>query len=463
MFRSLPRTRLALLIMALSTAAVHAAGPPLVVHEWGTFTSFQDAEGRTISGINVDDEPVPPFVHRLRDFQTFRTTSMPASWSQGAPRCYPGVTLRLETPVLYFYPPAGWQAKPFDVRATFNGGWLTEFYPAAATDGMDVLKVVDGQARGSLLWRQVRLDPSAASFMPKTSSHVWQAPRKVGSALVVNAAAQEADKYLFYRGVGNLDAPIVVREQGGQISISLRDGETGLERLPRLWVVEVMPDKRVRYKALEPKGRSVTTPAFPGSSEKQTSSLDALNRELAAALTGEGLYPDEAAAMLATWRLSYFESEGLRLFFLLPQSWTEAHLPLSISTPAEITRVMVGRVELVTPQQRDALRRLHELPDAALPTWPPLYAQSREAHRLLQEGGRSHSELYRAVGLAVPESLQLYESLGRFRDALLAHEWQSEADATRRARLERIMRLYSACEVDLRETQITDAKLTTAP
>ena len=153
------RTILALLTAGLSVAAVHAASPPLVVHEWGTFTSFQDAEGRTIPGINVDDEPVPRFVHRLRDFQTFQTTSMPASWSQGAPRCYPGVTLRLETPVLYFYPPAGWQATPFDVRATFVGGWLTEFYPAAATEGMNVLKVVDGQARGSLLWRQVRLDP----------------------------------------------------------------------------------------------------------------------------------------------------------------------------------------------------------------------------------------------------------------------------------------------------------------
>jgi hypothetical protein len=32
---------------------------------------------------------VPPFVHRLRDFQTFQTTSLPASWSQGAPRCAP--------------------------------------------------------------------------------------------------------------------------------------------------------------------------------------------------------------------------------------------------------------------------------------------------------------------------------------------------------------------------------------
>ena len=103
------------------------------------------------------------------------------------------------------------------------------------------------------------------------------------------------------------------------------------------------------------------------------------------------------------------------------------------------------------------------LPDAALPTWPPWYAQDPDALRLSQEGGRPHSELYRTVGREVPESLQLYESLGRFRDALLAYEWQTDVDVTRRARLERIMRLYSACDLDLHAPQASDAKLTTAP
>src|SRR5688572_31645620 len=100
----------------LTVLAVSAAQPPapsasLVIHEWGTFTSFQDSQGRTIPGINVDDEPVPKFVHRLGDVPIFTTRSSPASWSQGAPRCHSDVTLRLETPVLYFYPQAGF---PFD-------------------------------------------------------------------------------------------------------------------------------------------------------------------------------------------------------------------------------------------------------------------------------------------------------------------------------------------------------------
>ena len=277
-------------------------------------------KARTIAGINVDDEPVPGFVHRLKDFETFQTTSMPAIWFQGAPRCYPGVTLRLETPVLYFYPPAGWQAAPFDVRATFVGGWLTEFYPAAATEGMDVLTAVDARARGSLHWRQVRLDPAAASLKPKTDSHVWLAPREVRSSLVVNDSTQEAEKYLFYRGVGNLDAPIVVRQEGEMLQVSLRDGESRLERLPRLWIVEVSPDKRVRHQTLEPKGRSVTAPAFPEvvrQPEEQPRTIAARARGRADRAKGSMPTKPQPCSQPGACRTS--RAQGLRVFFLLPQ------------------------------------------------------------------------------------------------------------------------------------------------
>ena len=58
----------AIVVLIVSASATPRSGPNspnLIVHEWGTFTSFQDANGATISGINVDDEPVPKFVHRL--------------------------------------------------------------------------------------------------------------------------------------------------------------------------------------------------------------------------------------------------------------------------------------------------------------------------------------------------------------------------------------------------------------
>ena len=428
----------------------------LTVHEWGTFTSFQDEQGQTIPGINVDDEPVPMFVHRLGDVPIFTTSTLPAKWSQGAPRCHPDVTLRLETPVMYFYPPAGWKSKPFDVRATFVGGWLTEFYPSAVAHGLDFPKTIDAGAKSSLSWQGIRLDAQATQLLPETTDGVWLAPRKVKSTVVREASGEEAEKYLFYRGVGHVDAPIVVREQAGLVEISLRPGEQVLTRLPRLWLVDVAADGGVRYQTIDPTGNSAQAKAFPKAAPNAPGTLKALKAELAQALRSQGLFADEAAAMLETWRLSYFESEGLRVFFVLPQAWTDQRLPLSISTPADITRVMVGRVELVTPHQREALQKIYALPEDSFPE--PLYTvEYKNVGPLMSTN--SHAGLYRATGREVPPSLQLYNSLGRFRDALLAHEYRS-AGSAQRTRLYKVMTYFSACEPDLPRPMIAKTATT---
>src|SRR6186713_3161902 len=120
-------------IVVLMGPGLAAAGDPLVVHEWGTFTSLQDEQGKELTGINTDDEPVPAFVHNLNPFLLSRPVLSSLHWAyrqKGAPRMHPQITMRLETPVLYFYPPKSWKAgQPIDVSVRFRGGWLTEFYP----------------------------------------------------------------------------------------------------------------------------------------------------------------------------------------------------------------------------------------------------------------------------------------------------------------------------------------------
>ena len=32
--------------------------------------------------------------------------------------------------------------------------------------------------------------------------------------------------------------------------------------------------------------------------------------------------------------------------FIVPRAWVDAHLPLTISVPAEIARVFIGRIDL---------------------------------------------------------------------------------------------------------------------
>ena len=102
-------TGFAILIMA-AVAITASAQEQLRVHEWGTFTAMQDETGNALAGINVDDEPVPGFVHNLASYILVKPHALAEShrWiqMQGAPQRHPSVTMRLETPVLYFYPSA---------------------------------------------------------------------------------------------------------------------------------------------------------------------------------------------------------------------------------------------------------------------------------------------------------------------------------------------------------------------
>ena len=198
-----------------------------------------------------------------------------------------------------------------------------------------------------------------ADKLPATTEHVWLAPRAVHSSVVTEGRRQEAEKYLFYRGVGHVDAPLVVREQAGRLHISPR--LSSFRPFPELWVVRVQADGQVRYTHMPAGAQGAERVEIPADDPSTPGERDDLYRELAEALEKQGLFKDEALAMLETWKLSYFESEGTRVMFVLPRAWTDAHLPLSISTPADLTRVMLGRIELVS-YQRTKLLRLQELP-----------------------------------------------------------------------------------------------------
>ena len=60
--------------------------------------------------------------------------------------------------------------------------------------------------------------------------------------------------------------------------------------------------------------------------------------------------------MVDTCTTSWFAEEGTRLFYLVPQELTDKLLPLHITpTPAETTRVIVGRVEIMSASEEKRL------------------------------------------------------------------------------------------------------------
>lgn len=87
--------------------------------------------------------------------------------------------------------------------------------------------------------------------------------------------------------------------------------------------------------------------------------IEGLRQAIKEMLSSQGLFEKEADAMLKTWRDSCFE-EGLRVFYIMPRKTTDAILPIAIDPkPSELVRVLVGRMELITPE----IERERDKPD----------------------------------------------------------------------------------------------------
>lgn len=341
-------------ILPFLLAAMTLWAEPLVVHEWGTFTVLQDEAGEAIRGINADDEPVPAFVHRATG--VIQHSGPPNMRSKAVIPCHQDVRMRLETPVVYFYPAPGSQPA-VDVKVSFRGGWLTEFYPRATAElpGLDDLRLAE-DGIGVLEWKEMKIGGRGDG--PKTEAKVWLAPRAV-DADSVTMPDGERERYLFYRGVANLDAPLRVRREQAALFIEPgKDARPG-EIAKRAWLADLRADGTAAFRELDLGPRTETSGLF-SKTEYSRENAAALRLRLREALIADGLFPKEAVAMLDTWEESYFRSPGLRLFFLVPQAWTDRHMPLTLSVPARVSRAMVGRIEIVTPDQRRYLGILSE-------------------------------------------------------------------------------------------------------
>ena len=184
---------------------------------------------------------------------------------------------------------------------------------------------------------------------------LWRA-RETDSAIVEtvnNDGGSHFEKFLFYRGIGNFELPIKLAALGKdhfEVTNSAED-DSGALLLVRI------EDGRVRFARMEPIGpRSAIEIDLPTMESTVDRLAEATVRELAAA----GLYQKEALAMVNTWCASWFGENGTRLLYLVPGKLTDELLPLSVDPPPlERVRVLVGRLETLTPE--DCQRLVHTL------------------------------------------------------------------------------------------------------
>lgn len=434
-------------IHTLSAAEANAPSfqvpPPFVVHEWGTFTVLQDDNGKELPGINIDDEPVPPFVHNLAPYLLNNSVLSNEHWiyrQKGAPRRHLRVTMRLETPVLYFYPSSTGKLPPsIDVDVRFRGGWLTEFYPWARAEmsgmreGSFDFGPLTPDTVGRLTWLDVKLDTHTDG--PITNAPVWLAPRQVASVdvTVQNPKAKEghhaeSERYLFYRGVANQRAPLRVATNRDQQALTIRSNfdavpGTGKWIIGSAWLVDIRGTGQTAFRTLAP--MTVTADSQPlvarvstafGEADYASDKMDELRRMMHKALVADGLFDDEATAMLATWQRAYFQTAGLRLFFLVPRPWTDHYLPIEISSTPRLKRVMMGRIELITEAQRERLAKIARGPISD-GHWINKIPEGKPKDQFL--AGRSD---FGDLGVKIPVDYQAYLNLGRFRNALVVAE-----------------------------------------
>jgi hypothetical protein len=200
---------------------------------------------------------------------------------------------------------------------------------------------------GTIAWPAVKVSPSIAAEFPteRGASHYYMA--RATDATPVQYGLQK-EKFLFYRGVGQFAPPIAAKvdADGKAVVWSSRDGAIG-----DVILFENRAGAIAYSVAKSANGR--LTLDRPSLDDEST----APQRELVAMLVANGLYRKEAEAMVATWSDSWFE-EGVRLFYIVPRPTVDAILPLQITpAPADIARVFVGRMELVTASTRREVKR----------------------------------------------------------------------------------------------------------
>ena len=338
------------LVIVAGTVAVSAAvgRGGLVVHEWGTFLAMNGSNGVTLDGMYHEEHALPAFVH-ARSRNELR---MPTS------------NLKGETPVVYFY-----ADRPLRVRVEvgFPGGLWTQWYPQADFLGPSLVQVGSPlHARnGRIGWSVDVVPPAFADprLQAAPSDSLWSYTRDVDAAYVVSAdsahpgSPKEWERFIFYRGLGEAKLPLAVRATNqGRLACD----SASVNALTDVYVVRV-EDNRGTFRYL-PSVRCGDQIAHAIPAMNRAQPVDRFATEiaddLAARLASHGLYVKEARAMVNTWRTSYFTTDGIRVLFVLPQSWTDRFIPMTIDPPPdELVRVMVGRIELLTPERERAAER----------------------------------------------------------------------------------------------------------
>jgi hypothetical protein len=313
----------------------------LTVHEWGTFTTLRGSDGGVLSGLYIEEEQLPSFVYHHPGF-----SPDPIIQTNGY-RPVKEATVKMETPVLYFYSPIELNVK---VHVDFPNGTISQWYPersggelSPTSDTLDLGKPMTG----SIDWDATVMTPGVKiEYTHSDVPYKWSLPRQTDANLV-RSHNGEIEKYLFYRGLANFELPIYVRWLPNNI---LEVKNSSVWDVPFVYIYDYTEDNSVRIWGIGPLAKGETkTYSKPNESYSYDGSAPEYPK-FRQALEDAGLTYKEADAMLQTWTNGYFQTSGFKVFWVVPRELTDQILPIQISpTPDSLERVLVGKSEIMTP------------------------------------------------------------------------------------------------------------------
>jgi len=322
-------------------------------HEWGTFTGLSGSDGSTLNGLYLEEEALPGFVHNLGG--NFPNITFDFGKGMPADIQLAHVTIKMETPVIYFYSKTPFNA---DVRVQFTHGLIGQWFPDDSAGVSSIYynnfgPILDfGNKQAPLTnyieWNANVLPMSADNkCVSKTGeTNTWTAPRATDANLV--QVKSETEKFLFYRGIGNFDLPVKLSFDD-RSNLVIANNYTS--SIPYFFAYDKEATGEVKVWFSGPIDGGATKTVSQNSVSLSEADFNSKLNEFQSALTAAGLYDKESAAMLNTWKTSYFGKTGVRVFWIVPRKFTDNILPMSINpAPDSMSRVLIGRSEILTPQ-----------------------------------------------------------------------------------------------------------------
>ncbi len=323
----------------------------LTVHEWGVFSTFNDAKYAN-ADLAAEWASLPEFFYRQ-----FPAPRLKKTWRHLMPAI-------VHKPIVYFYTD---QPKvDIKVKVSFSQGAPFVWWPAAS------LPVQGGEAAapdkspaisGTLEWSGVLTDDPAATpvraerfngrstvtaLPPGTPQNAWLDQARIkGPAMITTDAGPkdvnvqawtelfDSERFLYYDGLA--PAPDCIRsEEAAADSVTVRN--SAKFAIANLMLVDRRDSKAVRFARVEKidAGDKLKVALKDVPSDWP----DSISKTFRQNLRDAGLFDNEAKSVLAIWEKGLFDRPGITAIYLLPQSEYDRMLPLTVAPkPGKVVRV----------------------------------------------------------------------------------------------------------------------------